>query len=298
VLNIVVTGSESFIGRALIALLLQRGDQVVGIDKAPPSFPGGKVFDIRSPELADHLPENADAVIHLAAVSREGDCAADPRLAFDINVTGTANVIAAARRRNVKQVVFASSEWVYGAVANDAVQDETVVIDPARVLNEYAAGKLAGEMAINVAVKRGLPAGTVLRFGIVYGPRLANWSAVEALLSDVRTKDEVVVGSLATARRFIHVRDIACGIAAAIGQTGFGIFNLAGSELLTLARLIDLSCAATRRRPRIVERDTAAASIRNPVSAKAYHALGWAPAIAIEDGIAELAAYFDRAENL
>jgi nucleoside-diphosphate-sugar epimerase len=151
-------------------------------------------------------------------------------------------------------------------------------------------------MALNVAVKRGLPAGTVLRFGIVYGPRFANWSAVEALLSNVRTRDEIVVGSLATARRFIHVRDIALGIAAAIGQTGFGIFNLAGSELVTLARLIDLSCAVTGRRPRILERDAAAASIRNPVSTKAYREFGWVPATAIDAGIAELAAYFDRAE--
>ena len=242
-------------------------------------------------------PKTPDAVIHLAAVSREGDCAADPHRAFDINVTGSVNVFASARRRNVKQVVFASSEWVYGDVANDAVQDEAAVIDPARVLNEYAAGKLAGEMALNVAVKRGLQAGTVLRFGIVYGPRCANWSAVEALLSNVRTKDEIVVGSLATARRFIHVRDIASGIAATIGRTGFGLYNLAGSELVTLARLIDLSCAVTGRQPRIVERDAAAASIRNPISTKAYRELGLGARHTHRSGIVELAAYFDRAEN-
>jgi nucleoside-diphosphate-sugar epimerase len=296
-MKIAITGAESFIGRALIEFLRGRGDEVVGIDMAPPSLPGGVTKDIRSPELADHLPEGADAVIHLAAVSREPDCAGDPRLAFDINVTGTANVIASARRRNAKQVVFASSEWVYGDVANDAVQDEDTVIDPRRVLNEYAASKLAGEMALNVAVRRGLAAGTVLRFGIVYGPRPANWSAVEALLNTVRTKDEVTVGSLGTARRFIHVRDIASGIAAAIGQTGFGIFNLAGAELVTLARVIDLSCAATHRRPRIAERDPAAVSIRNPVSAKAIRELLWRPAVAIDQGIPELAAYFDRGEK-
>jgi nucleoside-diphosphate-sugar epimerase len=296
-MKVVVTGAESFVGRVLVPHLLQQGAQVIGIDAVKPSFPGGLAADIRNPEVADHLPENADAVVHLAAISRERDCAADPRLAYDVNVTGTANVIACAHRRGVRQVVFASSEWVYGDVANEAVQDENTVIDPRRVLNEYAAGKLAGEMALNVAVRRGLPAGTVLRFGIIYGPRLDNWSAVEALLNAVRTKDEVTVGSLATARRFIHVRDIVSGIVASLGRTGFEILNLAGSELITLKRVIDLSRVATRREPRIVERDAAAVSIRNPVSAKAQEALGWKPSVPIEQGIAELADYLDRKEK-
>jgi UDP-glucose 4-epimerase len=295
-MKVAVTGAESFVGRTLIPHLLRQGAEVVGIDAAKPSFTGGVAADIRSAELADHLPENADAVIHLAAISRERDCAADPRLAFDVNVTGTANVIAAAHRRGVKQVLFASSEWVYGDVANDAVQDEDTVIDTRRVLNEYAAGKLAGEMALNVAVRRGLPGGTVLRFGIIYGPRPDNWSAVEALLNAVRTKDEVTVGSLATARRFIHVRDIASGIAAALGRSGFEILNLAGAELVSLKRVIDLSRTATRREPRIVERDPAAVSIRNPVSTRATQALGWKPSVAIDQGIAELADYFSRGE--
>jgi nucleoside-diphosphate-sugar epimerase len=152
-------------------------------------------------------------------------------------------------------------------------------------------------MALNVAVRRGLPGGTVLRFGIIYGPRLDNWSAVEALVNTVRTKDEVTVGSLATARRFIHVRDIASGIIASLGRTGFEILNLAGAELITLKNVIDLSRAATRRDPRIIERDAAAVSIRNPVSAKACQVLGWQPSVAIGQGIAELADYLDRKEK-
>jgi nucleoside-diphosphate-sugar epimerase len=296
-MKIVVTGAESFIGRTLVDLLAARGDRVVGIDTAAPRFAGGVVGDIRSSDLADLFPEDADAVVHLAAISREPDCAGDPHLAFDINVAGTANVISSARRRNARQVVFASSEWVYGDVANDDVQHEDAIIDAGRVRNEYAASKIAGEMALNVAVRRGLPAGTVLRFGIVYGPRSANWCAVEALLNGVLTKDEVAVGSLATARRFIHVRDIASGIVAAIGQTGFSIFNLAGTELITLARVIDVARRVTRRQPRIVERDPTAISIRNPVSAKASRDLRWTPAIALEQGITELAAYFHQGVN-
>jgi UDP-glucose 4-epimerase len=292
-MNIVVTGSESFVGRALVPLLLEAGNDVVAIDTVEPRLPGGFAVDIRSTELPRYLPEGGDALIHLAAVSRETDCASDPRAAFDVNVAGTANVIAAVRARRIGQVILASSEWVYGDVAGHDTQDEDSIIDVRGVLNEYAATKLAGEMALNVAVRRGLPAGTVLRFGIIYGPRRTNWSSVESLLNSVRTQEEVIVGSRATARRFVHVRDIAEGIVAALGRGGFEIFNLAGDELVTLGRILDLSARVSGCRPHVVERDPIAASIRNPVSTKANRMLRWHPEISIESGIAELNAYFD-----
>jgi UDP-glucose 4-epimerase len=295
--NVVVTGAESFVGRVLIPCLLEADNQVVAIDTVEPSAPNGMAMDIRAPELLDCIPRLADAIVHLAAVSRDPDCAADPRQAFDINVTGTANVIAAAQARGVKQVVFASSEWVYGDVTGQQVQAETSVIDTSAVLNEYAATKLAGEMALNVAVRRGLAGGTVLRFGIIYGPRTANWSSVESLLDAVRTQDEVVVGSRATARRFVHVHDIATGIMASLGHPGFEVFNLAGNELVTLGRVLDVSADVTARQPKIVERDPAAVSIRNPVSEKAQRVLGWTPEISIEAGIAEINAYLDNANG-
>ena len=230
-------------------------------------------------------------------MSRDSDCAADPRVAFDVNVTGTANVVSAALGRGMRQVILASSEWVYGDVSGDEEQDEGSIIDVQGVLNEYAATKLAGEMALRVAVRRGLPAGTVLRFGIIYGPRAANWSSVESLLNSVRTQDEVVVGSKATARRFVHVRDIAKGIVASLGNPGFEIFNLAGDELVTLGRILELSALITGRQPRVTERDPEAASIRNPVSEKAKKMLGWQPEVSIESGIAEINAYLDSVSD-
>ncbi len=295
-MKVVITGSQSFIGKVLETTLAAQGHEVFGVDSLAPSGANSIAADIRDPALADRLPE-MDAMIHLAAISREPDCAADPRLAFDVNVTGTANLLMAARKRNARQVVFASSEWVYGDVANDAVQSEETVIDPAAVRNEYAATKLAGEMALNVAVRRGLEGGTVLRFGIVYGPRKANWSAVEALVNTARTSDTVTVGSLATARRFIHVRDIASGITAALGRKGFEIFNLAGDRLVTLGDVIEAARSRLGKQLQVAERDASAISIRNPVNDRVKRELRWAPQISLQDGVAELLEYFREGEK-
>lgn len=295
-MKVVITGSQSFIGKVLETTLTAQGHEVYGLDSVAPDGAHSIAADIRDPALADRLPE-MDAMVHLAAISREPDCAADPRLAFDVNVTGTANLLMAARKRNARQVIFASSEWVYGDVANDAVQSEDTVIDPAAVRNEYAATKLAGEMALNVAVRRGLEGGTVLRFGIVYGPRKANWSAVEALVNTARTSDTVTVGSLATARRFIHVRDIASGITAALGRRGFEIFNLAGDRLVTLGDVIEAARSRLGKQLQVTERDASAISIRNPVNDKVKRELRWAPQTSLETGVAELLEYFREGEK-
>jgi nucleoside-diphosphate-sugar epimerase len=232
---IVVTGSESFIGRVLTARLDRADKEWIGLDVATQA-PRSRAIDIRDGEVGDAIPEGADALVHLAAISRDADCRERPREAFDVNVNGTLNLLEASRRRGIKQFILASSEWVYGEVVNDAEQTEASPIDAARLTGEYAISKLSCERLVATAVQRGtIPASAILRFGIVYGPRPANWSAVEMLYDAVAKKDVVEVkGSLSTARRFIHVEDIAEGILAAVGQPGHHTWNLSGDRLITL----------------------------------------------------------------
>jgi nucleoside-diphosphate-sugar epimerase len=247
--------------------------------------------DIRDKSVADLIPEGC-TLIHLAAISRDNDCRLNPREAFDVNVGGTLNLVEAARKRRVKQVLFASSEWVYGEVANNEVQHEDSPLDATRLVSEYALTKLAGERPLAGAARRGdVTSITALRFGIVYGPRAANWSAVEMLYDAVANKDQVEVkGSLSTARRFIHVEDICSGILAAAARAlpGFSVFNLSGDRLIALGEIVKESMRITGRSPLVVEGTREAISIRNPDNAKARAELGWAPAIDLKLGLATL----------
>jgi nucleoside-diphosphate-sugar epimerase len=233
--------------------------------------------------------------VHLAAISRDPDCRADPAGAFDVNVNGTLNVAAAARKRNAAQMIFASSEWVYGDVRNDQVQREDQAIDVTAMKSEYALSKIVAEQLLKLTSNGA--AVTVLRFGIVYGPRPTNWSAVEALFNSVRTKDEVTVGARATARRFIHVEDIAAGILASRGRQGYEVFNLSGDRPVTLAEIVDTSAKLYGRTVRIVESNPSQPSVRNPDNAKARAELGWAPTFGIEAGLADLKAFFDTSKR-
>ena len=136
-MKLFVTGSESFVGRALLARCGALGIEAVGVDSAPPVSSTSSQADIRDPSIADRIPEGS-TVVHLAAVSRDSDCRADPRAAFDINVNGTMNIAAAAQKRKCAQLLFASSEWVYGDVRNDEVQVEDQPIDVTVMKSEYA----------------------------------------------------------------------------------------------------------------------------------------------------------------
>jgi UDP-glucose 4-epimerase len=256
-MTVAVTGAGSFIGTALAAQCRARHIDVVGIDAHPPEGSGWLRADIRASDVADVIPDGAEAIVHLAALSRDPDCRDKAQACFDVNVMGTLNLIRAAKVRNVKQ---------------------------------YALSKYVSENNLRQQAGHGLCQATVLRFGIVYGPRRTNWSAVEALLNAVAITDEVRVGSRATARRFIHVADVAEGILAALGQAHpYNIFNIQGPSLVTLGDVIECSAEILGRSPRIVETDPGAPSVRAVSSRKAAVALGWSARIGIRDGLADVA---------
>ena len=289
-MTLFITGSESFVGRALVARCDELGIAVSGIDSVPnpDQRPDFVVGDIRDPDLEVLVPEKA-AVVHLAAVSRDSDSQADPVSAFDVNVCGTLNVLAAARKNDARQIIFASSEWVYGGVQNDEVQVEDQAIDITQMTSIYAMTKIVGEQTLildDSAIDK-----TLLRFGIVYGPRKLNWSAVESVFDAVSRQPEVRIGCLDTARRFIHVDDIASGIISSLGQTGVEIFNITGDRLITLREVAETSSAILGSHTVIVESDPGSPSIRNPDNRKALAALDWAPRVELRAGLETLAEY-------
>jgi len=290
-MSIFLTGSESFIGRALIARCQSIGIPVLGVDSVAPNSDVSKIFDIRDPALSDIIPEGA-TIVHLAAISRDPDCRADPREAFDINVQGTFNVVSAAQKKNASQMVFASSEWVYGDVRNDEVQLEDRAIDITTMKSEYAITKIVSEQALRLGCT--LPAVTILRFGIVYGPRMSNWSAVENLFNAARKEDEIKIGSALTARRFIHVEDIISGVLASRGRSGFEIFNLSGDNPISLGEVVKTSAEVWGRKVKIIETNPAQPSIRNPDNAKARASLGWAPEFDLMSGLMDLKKFFEK----
>jgi nucleoside-diphosphate-sugar epimerase len=286
-MRLFITGSESFVGRELLLQCAAAGIECTGVDAAPTSHPGFQQLDVRSPRIEESVPWEVDAVVHLAAMSRDADCVDHLYDTLDVNVMGTLNLMRAAKARRARQFIFASSEWVYDSCSAEVLKTENSVVDISQHTSEYALSKLIGEATLRQQYIRGFCDTTILRFGIIYGPRPSNWSAVEAIFDTVRRGEPVRVGSGDTARSFIHVTDIAHGIIKSVGMTGFNVVNLEGRRLIRLAEIAQTSALVLGVSAELIE-SGGPASIRAVSGDRALAMLDWTPTIDLEAGLRSL----------
>lgn len=287
---IIITGSESFVGKELISQCKSKGIIIIGFDSINAINTDYEFhqIDIRSPEIVDLIPSETDTIIHLAALSRDADCKNKAYECFDVNVMGTLNLIKAAMTKNVKQFIFASSEWVYDEFKIDEEKDEESYINATNLSSEYALSKLVSEINLKQQYRNGFCDITILRFGIIYGPRKNNWSAVESIFNGVKNNPEVTIGSLKTGRRFVHVSDIARGIIMSIGLKGFNAINLTSNKIITLQEILETSQRILNKPVKIIESNPSQVSIRSPSNNKAKKLLHWEPNIDLETGLRTL----------
>lgn len=272
-MKIFITGSKGFIGKELVLECEKQGIEIINPE-----------LDIRSKDIAGSIPEGVDAIVHLAALSSDPVCKNKAYQCFDTNVMGTLNLIKAAEKRGAKQLIFASSEWVYDDCREDNVKDEQSPINISNHASEYALSKLVSEANLKQKYEHGFCPVTILRFGIIYGPREGG-SAVESLFNSVKTKDEIEVGSLRTGRCFIYISDIVAGIIKSIGLKGFNIINLQGDKLVTLGEIIETSKKILDKNPKIIEKDPDNISVRNISNKRAKLLINWEPKINLETGL-------------
>lgn len=153
--KIVVTGGKGFIGSKLAAVF----KNPIIID----NIGGG--FDIRWSNLKRYF-RDADTVFHLAALTSLPECQSNPKLAYGINVTGTVNVLEAARLNDVRRVVFSSSSAVYEGTCASPPSTEREALYPRLI---YPATKVAAEQACRAYSNAYGMDIVILRYCNVYG---------------------------------------------------------------------------------------------------------------------------------
>ncbi|NLF87774.1 SDR family NAD(P)-dependent oxidoreductase [Candidatus Bathyarchaeota archaeon] len=235
-----VTGGAGFIGSHLVDRLVAEGYFVKVIDDLSTGqlsniashVESGRVEflkgDIRDQALIKKAVEGVDAVAHLAALTSVPFSMKNPDLVYDVNVSGSLNLIFAAIEAGVGRFVFASSCAVYGDTKVLPVS-ELAAFSP---LSPYAESKLAIERCLRGLGLRGALDSVVLRFFNVYGLRqgLSEYSGVITKFFDCAKSRQslVVYGDGSQTRDFVNVADIVEGIYSALTVSGVegGVFNL------------------------------------------------------------------------
>jgi UDP-glucuronate 4-epimerase len=227
-MKLLVTGAAGFIGLHVARLLLERGDEVIGIDNLNDYYdPGLKRarldclkpypnFRFVAMDIADgaavhalFAAERFVRVIHLAAQAGVRYSLRNPQAYVQSNLVGFANVLEACRQQGVAHLVYASSSSVYGGNTRMPYSVHDGVNHP---LSLYAATKKSNElMAHSYSHLFGLPT-TGLRYFTVYGPwgrpDMSPWLFTSAILAG-RTIDVFNHGKMQ--RDFTYVDDIAEG---------------------------------------------------------------------------------------
>ena len=306
-MRVLVTGGAGAIGSHVCEALLVRGDEVAVLDsfhdfypraqkqrnldafRADAGFRGVFEGDIRDAEFVRKtLAElRSDAVIHMAARAGVRPSVEEPLDYIDVNVNGTAVVVAEAIRADVARLLFASSSTVYGAQGGEPFVEEAGTDFP---LSPYGASKRAGELLCHALHRHsGLPI-TCLRFFSVYGPRQRPDLALAAFARRMLGGEPIVLlGDGSYERDFTHCTDIVRGVVTALDRAdGFRIYNLGRGQPASMNRVIELLEREIGVRALRELRPAHPADMpRNWASIdKAARELDYAPVVDLEDGIA------------
>ena len=305
-MNFLVTGGAGFIGSHVCEELLRQGHAVWAFDNLHPFYPSaakernlaeikaaGGDFTFVLGELAEptalrNLFRNVkfDQVIHLAALAGVRPSLQEPESFQQINVEGTVNLLEAAHHSGITKVTIASTSSVYGVNKKVPFSED----DPTqRLISPYAASKLACEALGHVYHHVYGMDIAMLRFFTVYGPRQRPDLAIHKFARLIEDGKPVpVFGDGSTARDYTYVSDTVAGVIACTNrQFGYEIFNLGGSNTVTLARLIEV-LEQTLGKKAIIDRhpqQPGDVPLTYADITKSRKHLGYDPKVGFEEGI-------------
>lgn len=318
-----VTGGAGFIGSHLTGALLELGASVSVIDDLS-GADGTNLDPLRAsagargrgslrvteasilddPALAD-AADGAELVFHQAALGSVPRSVERPRDYHDVNVTGTLNVLEAARAAGARRVVFAASSSAYGD-AETLPKVETMAPQP---LSPYAATKVAGEALMRAWAHSYSDGGTdtaCLRYFNIFGSRQNANSAYAAVIAAfakalLAGEAPVIYGDGTQSRDFTHVHNAVHAnllAAARPGPVRGAVFNVACGERVSVTELAQRMAAALGR-PDLAPRylPERAGDVKHSVAGlgHARAGLGYAPIVGFAGGLAATVGWYAAA---
>ena len=319
---VLVTGADGFIGSHLAETLVRSGEKVRAfvlynsfnswgwLDQAPREIRDSiEVIsgDIRDPYRVREAVKGCDAVLHLAALIAIPYSYHAPQSYVDTNVTGTLNVLQAARDFDVRRVLHTSTSEVYGTAQFVPITEQ----HPLQAQSPYAATKVAADqLAHSFHASFGLPVVTVRPFN-TYGPRQSARAVIPTIISQIGAGERTIrLGAMTPTRDFNYVADTAAAFVAALRSTAgagevvnFGSnFEISvGDTARLIAKLMDADVAFVSDEARIRPAGSEVERLWAD-NTKAREMFGWQPHYGGGEGFArglrETIAWFSDPANL
>jgi UDP-glucose 4-epimerase len=303
----IVTGGAGFIGSHIVEKLVQDNHEVIILDnlfsgklenikpflkKDAVTFVRGSITDL---PLLTSTCEGADGIFHEAAIASVPRSIENPVATNEANVTGTLNVLVAARDCGTRKVLFASSSSVYGNTPTLPKREDMMPCP----LSPYAVSKLAGEHYLRVFNEvYGLQT-VSLRYFNVFGPRQDPQSQYAAVIPNFITKilrheSPVIYGDGGQTRDFTFVNDVVQANIRAMQGTAQGVFNVAYCKRIDLNALAEMIMEITGITVPLTCDLPRSGDVRDSLAdiARAQDAFGYAPEYTVKTGLMETIAWY------
>jgi len=296
-----VTGGAGFIGSHIVGRLVELGETVTVLDnlstgKAQNLDPWRRQItfveaDIRDLDAVRRVCEGVDFVLHQAALPSVPRSVADPVTSNEVNVSGTLNVLVAARDAGAKRVVYAGSSSAYGDTPTLPKREDM----PASPLSPYAISKYTGELYCQVFARLYGIETVVLRYFNVFGPRqdpASQYAAViPKFIAALRRGDApTIFGDGEQSRDFTYVANVveanlrACTAPSVSGM----VFNVACGHRTTLNDLVRMLQQILRVGLGPVHEAPRGGDVRHSLADinRAEELLGYSVLVSLEEGLA------------
>lgn len=308
-MKFLVTGGAGFIGSNIVEGLLKRGFKVRVLD----NFSTGKIEniqdflsdielvegDIRYYRTVLQAVDGVDYILHQAALPSVPRSIKDPMSSNDVNITGTLNILEAAKEKKVKKVVVASSSSVYGD-SSTLPKKEDMLINP---LSPYAVTKLATEQYAMAYYKvYGLKT-IALRYFNVFGPKQDPTSQYSAVIPKFITlmlqgKQPTINGDGTTSRDFTYIDNVVeANIMCALNENvGGEYFNCACHGQITLNELVQKINEILGTNIKPLYADFREGDIKHSFAdiAKIERMIGFKPIISFEEGLRKTVEWYGK----
>lgn len=307
--KIVVTGGCGFIGSHLVRHLHGAYPEATIVNLDLCTYAGNPenladlkgsdryqlvVGDVADSKILDDVFPGADAVIHAAAESHVDRSILDAGPFLRTNVAGTETVLRAVKRHDVAQMVYVSTDEVYGDIPEPTRTAEDYPLHPS---NPYAASKVAGDhLAFAHHRTYGVPV-CITRGSNTYGPNQFPEKLLPFFLSRAKNDETLpMYGDGGNKREWLHATDHARGIAAAMAQGRPGTaYNLGGGNERTNLEVITQVLGLLGKPASLIKfvEDRPGHDRRYALdSTRSKTELGWEPQVDFDQGLAEAVQWY------
>ena len=306
-----VTGAAGFIGRSIAAELLARGKKVRGID----NFVTGKrdnllgleamdfiEADINDAEAVAKACSGVECIFHEAAIPSVPRSIEDPVASNYAGVSGTVQLLVAAKDAKVRRVVYAGSSSVYGNTPTLPKQEQ---MQPSPI-SPYAVTKLAGELYMQSFTRvYGLET-VVIRYFNVFGPYqdpTSHYSGILAIFTMKMLAGEIptIYGDGEQSRDFTFIQNVVHGnllASEAPAERASGkVFNIATGNRVTLNQTVEILRRATGYTGEVRYAAERSGDVKHSLAdiSRAKESFGYEPLVNFNEGIERTVAWYKTA---